>query len=667
MADQEVKFKLDLDSAKFLAEALKAQNSIKSLGSEENLSGLLEGITHVGIALGTVGAAIFAVKGALDLSMEAESIKQINAQFETLTATAGISATTLKEGLADAAKGLIDDTDLLEIANKAIVNMGKSAEKLPELMELAQKSTAVFGGELKNNFENLTTAISTGNTKMLKHMGIVVDTQKAVENYAKANGLAMNEISEAGKRQAILNEVLAKGQDQFRDINPNIESTKNTIAALIVTVNEIKEIFILAFEKTAGPQIREFLNNLKGWAGEVKTHMNAMFGEGHEAVQDRIKLTEDKLLDLKGKLVDLEFTGQGIWDKVFGPTVEEQIKNIKNEIVATEAELNGLREQAKPGEEKKEASKGSEEDNVRRQQRLENEKKLQEELLNQEKQYLDDKAKLVQSEGDIEDNISNRLANAYAIHNLQMEQIDQERDLNVDQRKLKREQAEETFQARMRAMELETGELRSKLLDQYVKNSSSAFAGIARAFQVNSIKQKAELNDFGKRGQSMFNSFKKNSEDAFTSFGAALVKGADVGGAALNLLKKVLLGTLADEAISRGSIMFLSGIWPPNPVALAGGAALMTLGGALKALSGGGGEVQPVSSPGAAGAPSPVTEPLRGDETSFDTKKDERVQRAVNINIAGNLYDTDSSRRQIMEMMRQETDATDFRYSRIGV
>ncbi len=108
-----------------------------------------------------IAGSVKILKEALDLTFEAETVRATSAQFDLLTKSAGISGDALRESLVGAADGLIDDTDLIQIANKAIVSLGSSAAGIAPIMELARKATTFFGGDLAHNFEALNQAIAT--------------------------------------------------------------------------------------------------------------------------------------------------------------------------------------------------------------------------------------------------------------------------------------------------------------------------------------------------------------------------------------------------------------------------------------------------------------------------------------------------------------------------
>lgn len=779
MADQEIKFKLDLDAVEFLEKGIQAKGVIQSIGSKENLTELLEGLTQTTAILGAVGIAAFSVKKAIDFTLEAESIQKVEKQFEILSEQAGISSTALKEGLEKSSKGLVDTSDLLEVANKKIVAMGGDASRLPEIMDLATKASQVFGGSVIQNFDEISTAIANGNTRMLKHKGILVDANKAVQDYATANNLAANELSEAGRRQAILNAALEQGKKAFAGVDVDLNTATNTLQLLKVTLKDLGEAFSLAFEKTMGPAVRSFLVGVKNMASEIKTTFQATFGEGLEQNSAQIKKVEANLKSLTSTLDQLKAKQGTKFDLVPGDTVSRiQAANVA--LKQTETELTKLKSvrQSLTKEEESGATtssalgkRGVEEDKVNAAVRKQNATKLQQDLLKIDEAKLKASEKNIKTLDGVDQVIKAQAKIREQQHQLALQEIENSTHLNSSQ-KLVAAQAENiSYQEKVQAAERDTANVRKKLLEEYVKNSTNAFDGISRSFQAHAEMAKADLKDMGKRGEEVFASIQKNSVSAFEAMGAAIAQGKNVAQAAGEAMLKIFLGVIADQAMAEGSKHLIAGLWPPNPVELGVGGGLVALGGALRSAAGGiGGSVGAPAGGGGGGGGSissgvsyatekstaekatnvtadqtdmlnqmsqrnadaealqksnitdaqaadqenqqkfaaaaaqaqadaaaavaeknqQASDQLAGtlatnlsnsmtqaqqvnpsfsqDQSLADTaSQSSQRQKVVQIHIAGNYMETDQTRRQLMELIRQETDATDFTYNKIGV
>lgn len=325
--------KLEADTASFRSEMMGVSKSVQDSAKkiESQLSGMssssIAGFGKLGGAIntafaglavgGVVAAGIFAVKEALDQVFEAENIKAAGAQFELLARNAGVAGAALREGLVNAADGLVDDTDLIMAANRSLVSMGAAAKDLPQVMELARKATNVFGGEVSQNFEAMATAIANGQTKALKNMGIVVDSEKVYKDFAKSIGVTADRLTEAGKQQALMNAVLEQGKSSFAGVDANIKQNTNTWQQLKVTIGQIGEVITLAFEKLAGPTIQKVLSGLKQMAIDAKTVLTANFGDGAEKASAQVELLTQKVYQTQDALNQLK-EKQNTW-KDFAP------------------------------------------------------------------------------------------------------------------------------------------------------------------------------------------------------------------------------------------------------------------------------------------------------------------------------------------------------------
>lgn len=689
MADNPVKFLLDLDIEQFSESAITAKGMITEIGNPENLSGLLKTLGEVATILAPIAIAAFAFKEAIDLSEQADTINRVNDEFNTLTASAGISSRTLKEGLEQAAGGLVSTNDLLGIANQAIIKMGSSASHLPEIMELARKATAVFGGDVKSNFEGLTTAISNGNVRMLRQYGILVDNKKAIDDFAKAHHIAANELSATGKRQAIMNEALAQGQEKFKNVSSDLTQTVNIVDQFKTTLTEMKEIFVLVFDRTIGPSLKSLLTSVNHVATALKTELTASLGIGLDKNNAQITILEGKISSITKTLEDLKSKKGTSLDLVPADTMSRlqslpkllsQYQSQLEELKTKNKELNQTESE---GEKARAASFSKSKDDaaddiIDQKARLANKQKFDKQMADMDIAYWKAKQSDVQSENDIEKIIDNQRLQREQAHKLALDQINRSETLSHSQKIKMVEMEEKKYHAEVAADEQRLNSLRTQLINQYVANSENAFQGIGRAAQQMTMQAKAELVDFGKQGQEVMNAFKQNSVSAFEQMGASMQQGVPIAKASASAIKQAFLGMIGDIAIEDGTRIMLSGIFPPNPAALAAGAALIALGGYLKAESGGGatttstgavstgsGSFTSATNQGVtqttSNAPSGVPGPA--DMNSMQTAP----QNVVHVNIAGNYLNTDQTQRTLMDLMKQSTNATDFTYNKVGV
>lgn len=596
MADNNnTQFKLDLDVADFLKNANHAFETINKLGDAENLAGLIGGLTKVTAAVAIVGATFFAFKKSMDLVFEVENIKATEQAFDKLSESVGISGEKIKQGLLNASNGLIDDNKILEASNKAIVQLGTSAAKLPEIMNVARAQTRVFGGDLLNNFEALNQAIASGQTRQLRHLGIVIDSESAYVKYAKSIGTTVSALSENEKKQAILNEVLEKGNKNLNTLGEETRSTQVIWQQFKIAMTSIGESIAIVFDKTIGPAVRGVLSLLKNGAqaiaGFLKTHLTEQKTalEQHNAEIEQVdKTSQNKRLQAETKL-------------------QLDLLKLKEQRISEEMRVS---------------------ESIEEVNRLSGEKRLA--ILREEKEQ----EKLIRTQAALAE-----LPEAVAAERI--------KELHAN------------TAGRLKEIDDQLNSERIRALDNYENRSTSVADGISRGFEASSRKSAIEMQKFGHIGDRVFTSFSNHASNAFMELGEGAKSGADI-------MKGALFGMIAEVAEAQGRLMMGASLFPPNPALFAAGAALMVLAGFLKGQAKGGGSVGGGGGGEASGGLASGLSATGGISGESTQQFQDEKKKSVTIQIQGNYFETDQTRTRLMEMIREESDATDFKYVQIG-
>lgn len=189
--------------------------------------------------------------------------------------------------------------------------------------------------------------------------------------------------------------------------------------------------------------------------------------------------------------------------------------------------------------------------------------------------------------------------------------------------------------------------------DFIVNGFNAAFGRVALTSEAFKAQLQQKLN-------SAFTSFRDGVASSFAAIGAALVKGEN----AFAAFGKAILGVFGDLAIQVGSFYFLLGLANLflNPAAaatqIAGGLALIVLGGALKALAGGaggagGGTPSTSSGGGVAAAGGGGQADPNAEATSFNDTQRGEVGTKVNVNVQGNVFDRRETGLQIADAINE--------------
>lgn len=609
MADDDLKFTLNLDNKDFLKKLLESKESIASLGEAKNLEGLTEGLLAVGAVVGALGISLLALKVSMDSVFDAENIKSINAQFEMLSKNAGVSSDALKEGLEKASGGLVSTNELLAAANKAMVQLGAESGQIPQIMELARKATSVFGGDLVSNFEQMNQAVATGNTRLLRHLGIKLDVQKAYENFAKANNIYVDELSADAKKQAVLNALLEQGNKQFAGINPNIKEATNLWQQMKVALIEIKEIVVIAFDHLIGPTVINGLKALNGWLTQIRESLN-LLTMSHEEMTKQV----DKDIGLRGSETKAEKPNIDLVDE---EKRNARIKQAREDLQKSLDEIN--KEDIEIHQNTSTTIEGAESEH---QQKIE--------LITKE---YEDKKRQIREE--------------YAAANI----TDQEKISDTIN------EIESNKYTKIREQEAQLNNFRLAALQRYQTQAHTVAQGVGAAFANESARNRADLTNWGKTGTTVFNAFRTNSKQALLEFGAGHKSAGEA-------MKMFMFGAIADTAEAKGEELMLASLWPPNPVGIAAGGGLIALAGMLRSQAGGGSAgFGGVGAGGAGAGGQPASTPAVVQPTAPPVAT---PQKNVQVIVNGHIFDSDATATRIMELARQANDAQDFRLVQVG-
>ena len=665
---------LDTKDASEKLLSLKAQ--LDGLGGTDSLKGLLEGMASLGIVAGVVGGAVLAAKLAFDWTLEAESIKSVEENFNRLATQSGVDSEKLKSGLEKASDGLVDMNDLLKISNNSMVAMGASAARLPEILELARKSAAITGKTVEETFSAMTEAISRGQTRGLKNLGIIVDQSKAYKAYADSIGESVEALSKQGQMQAVLNAALEVGNKSLGSVDSSMKPATTAWNQFKVTLQETKEMAILAFDKTMGPNVTALLSTLRDAAVVAKDKFAILLGAGNqaevEATKRQIAAVEDSInthKKTKGSTLSL------VEDLVFGDQVkyfesqkaklEAHLADLESKIAKSKAEAKAKTDAAKPL-----GAVGGvapEKEGVDEEKKRDLAAKFNKEMFAIRKGLSVLMDQQATSDADFEIAQKQRLIDVETGLEEKKEAVSTNKALTAVQKAKEYAALESLASAQRKAAEIKNIDEAEKWevtsLERRIKLEKSRGDKFVLGMELANAKAKKSLVDFGAFGEATANGLGNAFGSAFEQVGAG---GISLGEA----LKKSMIGAVADIAKAKGRALILSSIWPPDPLGLAAGAALEAFGGLLAGAVGSSSSVPSGgSTAGGGAAPSGFT--ASGAATAAagpvpDASQMQQQRKVVTLNVQGSIFNTDETRRQITQMVRDESDATDFKIFGVG-
>lgn len=267
--------------------------------AEGGFSGIAEAfiskaLNPVTLGIAALGASVYA---AFSFARIGEENDKIAKNFARFASDAGLDADRLKAKISGVADGFVDLEDVLPRAGQAVLALGKNAERLPEILGLARNIGVTTGRDITEVFDELTKGIENQNVRLLRNNSIRIDATKVLEDYAKANGVTVNQLSEAGKQQAFLNAVLDQGNKKFGEAGAQAAPIQGGIKKLALAFDDLKDSIAAVVNSGLG---EFFAGAITGTASAIKTVASAFdkLKGGPAGAAEEIKQLENELARL---------------------------------------------------------------------------------------------------------------------------------------------------------------------------------------------------------------------------------------------------------------------------------------------------------------------------------------------------------------------------------
>lgn len=202
----EVRARLSADSAQFtqgMDRAVKSANEFQQASSK-----LQSALTGIGIASGAAIAGLIAF-GVKSFKAAAE-VERLDLALEAVGASSGKGYEALKSA-SDGMRALGINA---AAAQKTTLKFAQSNIDLSQatlLAKTAQDLSVASSMTAEEALQSITFAVTTGNTRVLRQIGITTGASDAYQRYANTIGKAAKDLTMAERRQAVVNLVMKEG------------------------------------------------------------------------------------------------------------------------------------------------------------------------------------------------------------------------------------------------------------------------------------------------------------------------------------------------------------------------------------------------------------------------------------------------------------------------
>lgn len=638
------------------------------------LSALTAPLTAVTLGFAAVAAGVAAAAAAtkqfIDYVIQGENELKVDKKFASLAEQAGIAADVLKNQLLVATKDMIDETALLNIASETFVRIGANAKALPQILELARKTYAAFGGSVVENTDKITSAIFSGQTRQLRGLGILIDSNKAYKEYARSIGTVVPLLTEQQRQTALLNAVLDKGNEKFSGISSTGGQTSVAVQQLKTAFTNLNDQLSILAASTAGAVLTNILNQATSFvksSGQFLGVLNAA-PNSIERVSGAVKILTDRIAETEKNLKSFGT----VRNFLMGGQLREQIDQDRVALAKYQKQLVELTAAQAEAQKKAAAAAGGQGDQTQTDEYIRRRQELSMKIMDLNNQVRASEVALAQDDFTRKQNATT-LDKLYYQQKLQADEtyLQQKTTLSkfyeengiVDQtlRDQGREALEQAHLNRMLQLQMNYTEQKKQIF--YEGETQAISAGAAFQSVLEGMEQQARstsvnaAKSFKAMGQAMFTSIGNAAGQAFAAFGAAIAQGSN----ALEAFGKSLLNSLGQAAIQMGSLFILQGIaytWAGlanGPTLIAAGAALAAAGGILSVSAGAGPKSGGGMGGGTAGGDvgggsmNAINDPIAIQDTVAQTP-----ETAINLTINGNILDRRETGLEIAKILEEQ-------------
>jgi len=204
-------------------------------------------------------------KSFISASIENEPLQR---SFERLSQSAWIASDEMLKAMRKASKWTVADTQLMAQANKAYsLWIVSNVEDMSTIMEIARLKGQAMWRTMEEALDDIVTWLWRWSVQILDNLWIVIKQTEAQELYAQQLWKTVDQLTEAEKKQALVNAVVSQWkkelaeawdvqetmQEKLARVNAQWENMKNTIGdALIPVVDKLLKAVTPIIEKVVG-------------------------------------------------------------------------------------------------------------------------------------------------------------------------------------------------------------------------------------------------------------------------------------------------------------------------------------------------------------------------------------------------------------------------------
>ena len=248
----------------------KAKASLKGVGKAGKDMSLSLGSSLKSVA--KLGGGFFAaqglIKGLQNTIRLSGELQKVSLGFKNLSNEANFSADTFNK-LNMALDGTVNEMDIMRQANNAmLLGIFETEDQMAEMFDIAQRLGSALGQDATFAVESLTTGLGRQSKLMLDNLGIMIDTNKAYEDFARANNLVASELDDGQRKQAFVNAAMLSARQLSASLGDETLTTADAISRMTASASNLGATLgnkVSPFIKLSANATADFLDGINAW------------------------------------------------------------------------------------------------------------------------------------------------------------------------------------------------------------------------------------------------------------------------------------------------------------------------------------------------------------------------------------------------------------------
>jgi len=299
MADQQTDLAIVIEAVNKASTQLKQvekdlgglTDAVKSDGAAATTASLGFGQLVAGVATGTVVAqlAMRAMQGLYtvltqipaslaEMGKYASEVSGIGIAMHIVANNAGITA----EAVDKVRDSVVEQNVTTEAANRLMTDLIRNQLEYTQATELAsaaQNIAVASGVSSSETIERISDSIASGNTWLLRQLGLVEHLDVVYKKYGETLGKTSEEMTEAERKQAVVNYVLQEGEKYAGAYDAAMQNASKVMRSTSDRVKEISYAFGQILEPAmyqVAKAVYDAVNNIVKWAHEHEAKLRGI-------------------------------------------------------------------------------------------------------------------------------------------------------------------------------------------------------------------------------------------------------------------------------------------------------------------------------------------------------------------------------------------------------